>query len=204
VPQAHRFALRRSLGAWLVRASVVTAAFAATAFSCGDKQHARVAGEIAVRIVFDTKDFPGKIAVHTLRDPTLRPWVTGNGKTLEELPAGPEIEGGVVDVRPGGIKRLVLVAHNATSKMLHFFAAPHAVEPTRASLGFEFRCLCLNHAYKIPAGAYWYRVIELKLDRAYKSDQEVVVKHALFAVDDKRAAQMQQPGATIEPPAAKH
>ncbi|MCP5467718.1 MAG: hypothetical protein H7A32_00425 [Deltaproteobacteria bacterium] len=106
----------------------------------------------------------------------------GNTKKLSEIPLGKEIQNSTLYLETNKSKRFILVMKNNSSKTLHFFAAPHELSPPELSLGFKFKCLCLNHVYKIPPGEYWYRVVEIHLDDNFKN-KEVNVTHDLIKVD---------------------
>jgi hypothetical protein len=111
----------------------------------------------------------------------------GHGKTLEELPVSQEIADATVKISPGGKKQFILVWKNDSDKPVYFFAAPHHVEPQEWSLGFKFHCLCTNHVYSAQPGEYWYRVVELDLDKSYVGSAVDIV-HSLIAVSAERQA----------------
>ncbi|EMN38183.1 hypothetical protein LEP1GSC085_2337 [Leptospira interrogans str. L0996] len=55
-----------------------------------------------------------------------------------------------------------LIVRNTTKEDFIFWA-PHSMLPAEGSLGFKFKCLCVNHAFYIPSNEIWYRVIELRI-----------------------------------------
>lgn len=114
-------------------------------------------------------------------------WQTGTVERVEESPAGSPVPASTVRLRPGETLRAALLYTNRTSRTLRFFAAPHHVEPARASLGFKFKCLCTNHVYEVPPGRSWYRVVELRLARGF-SGRRLEIKHHLVAVGAGAAA----------------
>lgn len=107
-------------------------------------------------------------------------WHTASAKRFEGIPAGAELAGGKVSLRPGESRRLLLVYHNPGKTAVKFFASPHHVHPDESSLGFEFACLCMNHVYTVPPGGWWWRVVELKLEKDFAA-AALEVKHVLLA-----------------------
>jgi hypothetical protein len=160
-------------------------------------------GHVAIDLGWKTDEFPLTMKVYELAaDQDLKTWTTGTVKTKAFLPLDKEVEDGRVFLRPGGIKRLALVVENPTAETVRFFASPHGVKPEKLSLGFDFRCLCLNHAYTVPAKKTWFRVVEAKLDKDFQlTDEPVSIVHALIAVDKKRASTMQMAAAVVPMPA---
>jgi hypothetical protein len=156
-----------------------------------------------VKLTWKTDEFPAELVVHEPKEGSTLPlWTTGSAKKAKDLPIGKEIDADKGFTMPAGqSKRLVLTLKNAGKKDLYFFATPHTVDPAKHTLGFDFRCLCLNHAYHAPAGETWYRVIELRLDAAY-AGKDVEVVHQLVQVPKERAEQIQTKGAEIPPPKA--
>lgn len=115
-------------------------------------------------------------------------WQTGSSAGLAGTPAGSEIPNGKFVLYPGSNKTFVLVIQNTAKQPLYFFAAPHQVSPATASLGFKFKCLCVNHAFKVPSGGFWYRVVQLQLSEKYRGQENLTIVHDLIGID---AAQMQ-------------
>lgn len=119
-------------------------------------------------------------------------WDMGTGEDVGQLPIGDAIEGGHLLVTPGSVTRFVLVMKNTTDAPLYFFAAPHHVNPVQLSLGFKFKCLCINHAFEIPAGHTWYRVVELRMDEGFVGDA-ITIEHALIGLDEARKKEFELP-----------
>ncbi|MBI4347481.1 MAG: hypothetical protein HY553_11540 [Elusimicrobia bacterium] len=138
-----------------------------------------------VSIRWDYRDLPKAMRVHEYDASTRLPlWKMGEVSDASRLPAGPEIKGANVALRPGETRKLVLVYRNETKGLLRFFAAPHHVKPPEASLGFEFACLCTNHVYAVEPGRLWYRVVELGLHEDFEGDT-LEVRHVLVRVKKK-------------------
>lgn len=106
-------------------------------------------------------------------------WHTAAAKRLAGVPAGAELAGGKVSLRPGESRRLLLVYRNPGKTTVKFFASPHHVHPDESSLGFEFACLCMNHVYTVAPGGWWWRVVELKLESDFAA-AALEVKHVLL------------------------
>lgn len=159
------------------------------------------AKDVKVNVKWDEGEIKdAKMELFELKEGSTLPlWTTGAVAKRKEAPIGPAIKGQSFSMPAGGTKRFVLVMENKGKKDLYFFASPHTVDPAKHSLGFDFRCLCLNHAYHAPAGQTWYRVVELRLDPDF-SGKEVEVNHALVAVTKKRAEANQTKGAVVDPP----
>ncbi|MDH4262526.1 MAG: hypothetical protein OEV78_05705, partial [Spirochaetia bacterium] len=98
-------------------------------------------------------------------------WATGEKKTEKELPISKKISGSQFISTPGENYRFVLVMKNTSSEKKYFFAAPHIAQPGGYSLGFKFKCLCVNMVYNVSPGMYWYRVVELRISPAVKSGE---------------------------------
>lgn len=110
-------------------------------------------------------------------------WKTASVKKKNQLPVGKKIVGQFLEMKPGEKKRMVLVLENNTDQAQHFFAAPHSMTPPQYSLGIKFKCLCINHAFKIPPHEMWYRVVELRMDRK-KSAKPIAIKHVLIGINE--------------------
>jgi hypothetical protein len=141
---------------------------------------------VKVSIQWDYKDFPGEIVLHEAKQGA-RLWDTRGVATLGDAPVGKRIENAVLSVTPGQNRRFVLVVHNSGKKPLYFFAAPHAVHPAEHTLGFKFKCLCIDHAFTVAPGASWYRVVELRLAKDFVG-KELTVRHAIIGIDKLRAS----------------
>lgn len=83
-------------------------------------------------------------------------------------------------------ERFALVFRNPSDSR-YFFAAPHTVHPAEHSLGFKFKCLCINHAFKSEPKGLWYRVVEFRLSRDFAGTQ-LVLTHTIIGIDKGQAA----------------
>lgn len=118
-------------------------------------------------------------------------WLTNSVANLVAAPVGEKIETSSFELTPGQRKRFVLIVKNPTDKPKHFFAAPHTVHPEEESLGFKFKCLCINHAYTINAKEIWYRVVDFRLSQKFVG-KELTITHTIIGIDSKRAASFLQ------------
>lgn len=57
--------------------------------------------------------------------------------------------------------------------------------PAEGSLGFKFKCLCVNHAFYIPSNEIWYRVVELRTGTEVLG-KELKISHTLVGMDEDR------------------
>ena len=74
-------------------------------------------GHVAVEFGWKTDEFPGTMRVYELDErSSLKPWVTGSVKSAAYLPLGRELELGTLFLRPGAVRRLVLVSENRTKE----------------------------------------------------------------------------------------
>lgn len=164
------------------RVAVIVLALSSFGFAAEEK-------ELHISLHWKYQKLPnGVMKVYELDTGTRhRLWETGSSGNLTATPAGSEIPEGKFVLYPGSKKTFVLVMHNTTKQPLHFFAAPHHVNPPTASLGFKFKCLCVNHAFKVPSGAFWYRVVQLQLSGKYRGGENLTIMHDLIGID---AAQM--------------
>src|SRR5665647_1623507 len=74
-----------------------------------------------------------------------------------------------------------LVMHNSGKEPVYFFAVPHVVRPGTSSTGLHFECLCTGKIYKVPPGAYWYRIVRLQADKNFRA-HAVELTHSLVGV----------------------
>lgn len=149
---------------------------------------------VAAKIVFANRGVPGQMRV--FEPASQRPvelWETKTVGTLAEAPIGAELAGGAMKLAPGTAKTFVLVLENAGKDAIHFFASPHVVDPPEYSLGFKFKCLCINHAFSVEAGKTWYRVVRLTLAEDFVGS-ELEISHDLISVPGSRAGQVKMPG----------
>lgn len=134
-----------------------------------------------VKLAWEYEGMPPGLRVLEAVPATPELWTTEVADSRERIPAGRELPGGVVRLKPGEERTLVLVYHNTGKTPLRFFAAPHAAKPAAASLGLEFECLCLNHVYSVGPGRWWWRVVRLSLSPEMGAPQ-LTVTHALVRV----------------------
>lgn len=146
---------------------------------------AAAAGPVKVNIAWEYKDFPAEIEIHELKGKP-RLWETASVKALDPLQIGGVMENSGFVMEPGQNRRFALVSKNKTDKPLFFFAAPHVVHPAEHSLGFKFKCLCINHAFRVEPGETWYRIVELKLSKDFIGS-ELTVTHTIIGIDQARA-----------------
>ena len=112
-------------------------------------------------------------------------WETQSVKNLSLAPVGKEISDSTLRLIPGSTTTFVLVMQNTTNKTFHFFAAPHYVNPPEFSLGFKFKCLCINHIFKVGPKEVWYRVVELNLAKEFVGNH-LDITHSIIEVDANR------------------
>jgi len=148
------------------------------------------APEVKVNIEWRYKDFAGPVSIYEVKgQPPL--WYTNSVANLGAAPVGKRIETSSFQMSPGQKKRFVLIVQNPTDKLLHFFAAPHTVHPEEESLGFKFKCLCINHAYTINPKETWFRVVDFRLSQQFVG-KELTITHTIIGIDSKRAASFTQ------------
>ncbi len=144
------------------------------------------ASKASIHLAWDYKQVPATMKIYELNpQKAVKLWDTGNASQLNQTPITTEIPNSTLSITPGEAKMFVLVLKNDTKQTLHFFAAPHSVNPPELSLGFKFKCLCIDHVYEVPAGQYWYRVVELRTAPNYEGNN-VTITHNLIQVDPKR------------------
>jgi hypothetical protein len=152
--------------------------------------------KVNIKLVWDFKNLPSNLKMELYEPPSQRPfslWETGSGKDESKLAFSKPIigDGKSIILNPGTKKQFVLVIRNPKEETLHFFAAPHRAEPEEASLGFKFKCLCINHAFTIPPKETWYRVVELKLSDAFLGDN-LIVSHSIIGIPKERVKDFQK------------
>jgi hypothetical protein len=141
---------------------------------------------VQVRLVFKPTNF--QIGVHAFE---LAPgrrfplWQMGSARDRKDLPTGKELADLAISVDPGSARRFLLAFENPGDEPIHFFAAPHGVAPAENALGFKFKCLCVNHAFLIPAHGWWYRVVEVRMSEG--TSGTLTVEHNLFRVSAAKA-----------------
>ncbi|EMJ96153.1 LIC11469 family lipoprotein adhesin Lsa20 [Leptospira alstonii] len=142
--------------------------------------------QVRVQVLWEKKNFPLEIELY--EGASQRPvdlWATGTVKDMSEAPVSVKMEGNDLYLKPGSKKRFVLVVKNTNDRDFYFFAAPHSMEPAEGSLGFKFKCLCINHAFYIPPGETWYRVVELRTGGEVMG-KELKITHTLVGMDEER------------------
>jgi len=141
---------------------------------------------LTVNVNWLYENFPKKVELYEVDPENRLPlWRTESVAAGKALPVGERIEGGKLVIKKGSRKWFVLAVKNDTEKPLYFFAAPHVVEPPAYSLGFKFKCLCINHAYSVGAGETWYRVVQLIINDNVVGDT-LDVTHSIIGIDKKR------------------
>lgn len=140
---------------------------------------------VKVNIQWEYKKFSDTVAIYEVKGAP-RLWETRSVPSLKAAPVGELIEGSVFSIQPGQKKRFALVVKNTSDKPIYFFAAPHVVHPVEHSLGFKFKCLCINHAYTINPKETWYRIVEFRLANEFEGDA-LSVLHSIIGIDQKRA-----------------
>lgn len=154
--------------------------------------------KVNIDLVWVFKNLPTNLKMELYEPPSQRPftlWETGTGKDESKLSFSKPIygDGKRIILNPGTKKQFVLVMRNPSEQTIYFFAAPHRAEPEEASLGFKFKCLCINHAFSIPAKETWYRIVELKISEGFLGDQ-LLVSHSIIGIDKERVKDFQKMG----------
>lgn len=145
---------------------------------------------VKVNIEWRYKDFTGPVLIYEVKgQPPL--WYTNSVANLAAAPVGERIASSSFQISPGQKKRFVLIVQNPSDKPHYFFAAPHTVHPEEESLGFKFKCLCINHAYTINPKETWYRVVDFRLSQQFIG-KELTITHTIIGIDSKRAASFSQ------------
>lgn len=140
---------------------------------------------VRIHVAWKYKDFPASISLYELKGKPLL-WETRSVASLAAAPVGQPIAGSVLTLTPGQRKRFILAVQNPGNVPLFFFAAPHTVHPEENTLGFKFKCLCINHAFKINPKESWYRVVEFRLSRDFVGN-ELTISHTIIGIDSQRA-----------------
>ncbi|HMV42189.1 MAG TPA: hypothetical protein PK079_14420 [Leptospiraceae bacterium] len=112
-------------------------------------------------------------------------WETRSVPSKDSSPASIEIPNSTIVIQSGRYKEFILGMQNQTDKPIHFFAAPHSVDPPQYSLGFKFKCLCINHAFTVKPKEFWYRVVRLNIDKEFRGDS-FTIKHDLIGISEQR------------------
>jgi hypothetical protein len=145
---------------------------------------------VKINVQWLYKDFSSPVSIYEAKGRPIL-WQTGSVASFAKAPVGEQIATSSFQLSPGQKKRFVLIAQNLTDKPQYFFAAPHTVHPEEESLGFKFKCLCINHAYTINPKETWYRVVEFRLSPQFVG-KELTITHTIIGIDSKRAASFSQ------------
>lgn len=140
---------------------------------------------VQLDLLWTYEDMPAGMLVLEAAGKTPELWTTETADTRQAIPAGAELKGGRLSLRPGEQRTLVLAYRNPGKEPLRFFAAPHSAKPAAASLGLDFECLCLNHVYAVGPGRWWWRVVRLSLSED-ASAPRLALSHALVRVTDAK------------------
>lgn len=140
---------------------------------------------VKVNIQWDYKDINGAINLYEVKSQA-RLWETKTVKSIDLAPVGDKMPSSL-KLKQGQTKRFALVMKNETDKPISFFASPHIVHPAEHSLGFKFKCLCINHAFNVAPHEIWYRIVEFRLDKEFVGN-ELTVTHSIIGIDQKRAS----------------
>jgi len=140
---------------------------------------------VTVDIRWEYHKFGAKVELYEVDDRP-RLWETKSVKSLAEAPVTDRIESSSIRLNAGRKKHFALVIRNETTEPLYFFAAPHVINPVEHSLGFKFKCLCINHAFAIGPGEVWYRIVEFWLSKNFVGDR-LTVTHSIINLDKTRA-----------------
>lgn len=151
---------------------------------CLPPAHALTPASVGVNIKWEYDELKSVMQIYEVAaQPEPELWKTGQGKTLQDLPVTVENKSSHFTLTPGDSKLFVLVMKNDSDVPIYFFAAPHSVNPPALSLGFHFKCLCVNRVYEIPPHGYWYRIVELNLDANTPVSRELTVTHTLIKTE---------------------
>lgn len=141
--------------------------------------------KVKVNIKWEYQSVAGVIELYEVKNQP-RLWETNSVKSLSSAPIGEKFENSFFELKPGQRKRFALVMKNETDKPISFFASPHVVNPVEHSLGFKFKCLCINHAFNVASNETWYRIVEFRLDKGFIGN-ELTLTHSIIGIDPKRA-----------------
>lgn len=111
---------------------------------------------------------------------------SGFSKKKDSLPLGAQLADSSIKLETNHKKRIVLVYQNSTDQEIHFFAVPPSFDPVENAIGFRLLGPADNKIYKVPAGSYWYRVIEFRLGPNFWGES-VAITHQLVQVEPSKA-----------------
>lgn len=143
------------------------------------------APQVKIDIQFEYKNFAPRVALYEVKA-NARLWDTKSVASAKDAPIAGPMQGTVLAMAPGQDRRFALVVQNTGDQPLYFFAAPHVVQPPEQALGFKFKCLCVNRAYKVEPHETWYRIVEFRLSPDFAGDG-LTVMHSIIGIDEKRA-----------------
>ena len=156
------------------------------------------AAPLVARLDWQYQGLPAAMKVYELKaGPEPKLWQTATVKDRASLPVGKEIDKGEIRLEKGSAKRFVLVYANPENRPVYFFATPHHAEPAEFSLGFKFKCLCIDHAYAVPPREFWYRIVELRTSRDMRGDR-IALTHTLVGIDEARMKKFSMPHAAAD------
>ncbi|WP_243393272.1 LIC11469 family lipoprotein adhesin Lsa20 [Leptospira perolatii] len=164
--------------------------------SKGDQFSLNLAGKegaVPVKVLWEYKGLPGKMEIYELASQRpVKLWDTQAYDSIEKAPVSKPIEDSKLVLVAGDTRKFALVYKNPLNETLHFFAAPHSVQPPEFGFGFKFKCLCVNHLFKVGPNQVWVRVVELRTMPNWKSDP-FQITHTLIRVAADQAAQWEKP-----------
>jgi hypothetical protein len=141
---------------------------------------------VKVQITWNPIQFPLEMKIYELKSELPHKlWETNSVSSIEKSPLSTEIPDSKLSIQSGRYKEFALGVKNSTNDSIYFFAAPHQASPPEYSLGFKFKCLCVNHAFEIPAGEFWYRVVRLSISKDFIGEN-FTIKHDLVGISKDR------------------
>ncbi len=147
---------------------------------------------VKIQVQWEYTNLPLKMSIHELAGgQPLALWTTTSIALDKKKPYGREIENGELELAPGRKKAFMLVMENLSDQDIYFFAAPHSALPVEHSFGFKFKCLCVNHAFTVPKGEVWYRVVEIRLSSDFLGDS-LFLKHNLIGMSKERVLEFEK------------
>ena len=143
------------------------------------------AQSVKVNIGWHYTDFKNVMTIHEIKGQP-RLWEMKSVKSLDKAPVGAEITASSFQIEPGESKRFALVVRNDSNETKYFFAAPHMASPAEYSLGFKFKCLCINKAYSVGPHETWYRIVDFRIFDGFVGE-ELTLTHSVIGIDQARA-----------------
>ena len=172
---------------------VILSIFYCSIISCSKEiSHEIQKDSVKIKIAWEYNEFPLRIKLYEpASQRNFRYWETGIVNDEKKLPVSSPIDNETLYIKRGGKKLFVLVVHNNGSEARQFFAAPHSVDPPELSFGFKFKCLCVNHAFRIQPGEFWYRVVELRISEKFKGN-EIEIRHNIIGITEARMNEIEK------------